>query len=84
MSRPCLLMLDEPSLGLAPLITAKIFDFVHELKTRDNMTILLVEQNANQALHLADRAYVLENGKVVLQGADLASDARVREAYFGV
>jgi branched-chain amino acid transport system ATP-binding protein len=84
MSRPCLLMLDEPSLGLAPLITAKIFDFVHELKTNDKMTILLVEQNANQALHLADRAYVLENGEVVLQGADLASDARVREAYLGV
>jgi branched-chain amino acid transport system ATP-binding protein len=84
MSRPRLLMLDEPSLGLAPLITAKILDFIHELKTRDKMTILLVEQNAKQALHLADRAYVLENGEVVLQGADLASDARVREAYLGV
>jgi len=84
MSRPRLLMLDEPSLGLAPLITAKFLDFVHELKTKDRMTILLVEQNANQALHLADRAYVLENGEVVLQGADLASDARVREAYLGV
>ncbi len=84
MSRPRLLMLDEPSLGLAPLITAKFLDFVHELKTKDKMTILLVEQNANQALHLADRAYVLENGEVVLQGADLASDARVREAYLGV
>src|SRR5258708_1885468 len=84
MSRPRLLMLDEPSLGLAPLITAKLLDFVHERKTKDRMTILLVEQNANQALHLADRAYVLENGEVVLQGADLASDARVREAYLGV
>jgi len=84
MSRPRLLMLDEPSLGLAPLIAAKLLDFVHELKTKDKMTILLVEQNANQALHLADRAYVLENGEVVLQGADLASDARVREAYLGV
>jgi branched-chain amino acid transport system ATP-binding protein len=84
MSRPRLLMLDEPSLGLAPLITAKILDFIHELKTKDKMTILLVEQNANQALHIADRAYVLENGQVVLQGADLAHDARVREAYLGV
>jgi branched-chain amino acid transport system ATP-binding protein len=84
MSRPRLLMLDEPSLGLAPLITAKILDFVHELKAKDKMTILLVEQNANQALHLADHAYVLENGEVVLRGADLASDARVREAYLGV
>jgi branched-chain amino acid transport system ATP-binding protein len=84
MSRPRLLMLDEPSLGLAPLITARILDFVRELNAKDNMTILLVEQNANQALHLADRAYVLENGEVVLQGADLASDTRVREAYLGV
>ncbi len=84
MSRPRLLMLDEPSLGLAPLITADILAFVHELKTTDKMTILLVEQNANQALRIADRAYVLENGEVVLQGADLADDPRVREAYLGV
>jgi branched-chain amino acid transport system ATP-binding protein len=83
-SRPRLLMLDEPSLGLAPLVTAEIFKIVRELNTDDKMTILLVEQNANQALQLADRAYVLENGEVVLQGADLASDTRVREAYLGV
>ena len=83
-SRPRLLMLDEPSLGLAPLVTAEIFKIVHELNHEDKMTILLDEQNANQALRLADRAYVLENGEVVLQGADLANDVRVREAYLGV
>lgn len=83
-SRPRLLMLDEPSLGLAPLMTAEIFKIVRELNSSDKMTILLVEQNANQALKLAHRAYVLENGAVVLQGTDLANDARVREAYLGV
>jgi branched-chain amino acid transport system ATP-binding protein len=83
-SRPRLLMLDEPSLGLAPLVTAEIFKIVRELNDRDGMTILLVEQNANQALQLADRAYVFEMGKVVLEGADLASDTRVREAYLGI
>jgi branched-chain amino acid transport system ATP-binding protein len=83
-SRPRLLMLDEPSLGLAPLVTAEIFKIVRELNDEDRMTILLVEQNANQALQLADRAYVLETGKVVLEGTELASDARVREAYLGV
>jgi branched-chain amino acid transport system ATP-binding protein len=83
-SRPRLLMLDEPSLGLAPLVTAEIFKIVRELNADGGMTILLVEQNANQALQLADRGYVLEMGKVVLEGAELASDARVREAYLGV
>jgi branched-chain amino acid transport system ATP-binding protein len=83
-SRPRLLMLDEPSLGLAPLVTAEIFKIVRQLNDKDRMTILLVEQNANQALQLADRAYVLEMGKVVLEGTELASDARVREAYLGV
>jgi branched-chain amino acid transport system ATP-binding protein len=84
MSRPTLLMLDEPSLGLAPLVTAKIFEMVRELKSIDKMTVLLVEQNANQALQLADRAYVLENGTTVLEGSELARDPRVREAYLGV
>ena len=82
-ARPRLLMLDEPSLGLAPLVTAEIFRIVRELSD-GGMTILLVEQNANQALQLADRAYVLEMGKVVLEGAELAADARVREVYLGV
>jgi branched-chain amino acid transport system ATP-binding protein len=84
MSRPRLLMLDEPSLGLAPLVTAKIFELVHALKSLDRVTVLLVEQNANQALQLADRAYVLENGVVVLEGDELARDPRVQEAYLGV
>ncbi|WJR81883.1 ABC transporter ATP-binding protein [Bradyrhizobium sp. NP1] len=84
MSRPRLLMLDEPSLGLAPLVTAKIFELIHALKSVDKVTVLLVEQNANQALQLADRAYVLENGVVALAGKDLANDPRVREAYLGV
>jgi len=83
-ARPRLLMLDEPSLGLAPLITAEIFKIIRELNSEDKMTILLVEQNANQALKLAHRAYVLENGKVVLEGAALADDARVRAAYLGI
>jgi branched-chain amino acid transport system ATP-binding protein len=84
MSRPRLLMLDEPSLGLAPLVTAKIFELVRELKLLDQVTVLLVEQNANQALQLADRAYVLENGRVTIEGRDLARDPRVQEAYLGV
>jgi len=83
-ARPRLLMLDEPSLGLAPLVAAEIFRIIRELNTEDKVTILLVEQNANQALRLADRAYVIELGKIVLQGADLASDPRVRAAYLGV
>jgi branched-chain amino acid transport system ATP-binding protein len=83
LARPALLMLDEPSLGLAPLVTAKIFAILRELK-RDGVTVLLVEQNARQALRLADRAYVLENGRIVLEGADLAGNDRVREAYLGV
>jgi branched-chain amino acid transport system ATP-binding protein len=84
MSRPRLLMLDEPSLGLAPLVTARIFELVHALKAQDKVTVLLVEQNANQALQLADRAYVLENGVVALEGKELARDPRVQEAYLGV
>jgi branched-chain amino acid transport system ATP-binding protein len=65
-------------------VTAEIFKIVRELNADGAMTVLLVEQNANQALQLADRAYVLEMGKVVLEGTELASDARVREAYLGV
>jgi branched-chain amino acid transport system ATP-binding protein len=84
MSRPRLLMLDEPSLGLAPLVTARIFELIHELRSVDKVTVLLVEQNANQALQLADRAYVMENGAIALQGKDLGRDPRVREAYLGV
>nr|WP_284603646.1 high-affinity branched-chain amino acid ABC transporter ATP-binding protein LivF [Dickeya dadantii] len=84
MSQPRLLLLDEPSLGLAPIIILQIFDTIQQLR-EEGMTIFLVEQNANQALRLADRGYVLENGRVVLEdtgGALLANEA-VRSAYLG-
>lgn len=84
MARPRLLLLDEPSLGLAPLLVKAIFDTVREINAR-GMTILLVEQNARAALKIAHRAYVLETGKVVLSGPaqDLLRDERVRKAYLG-
>lgn len=84
MSRPKLLLLDEPSMGLAPIITAQIFDNLRGLKD-EGMTILLVEQNASAALELADRAYVMETGSISIEGpaSRIAGDARVREAYLG-
>ena len=82
MARPGLLLLDEPSLGLAPLVVASIFRTIRELRD-EGVTILLVEQNARQALQLADHAYVLETGSIVLEGADLLADERVRAAYLG-
>ncbi|MBA2817448.1 high-affinity branched-chain amino acid ABC transporter ATP-binding protein LivF [Candidatus Pantoea persica] len=84
MSQPRLLLLDEPSLGLAPIIIQQIFDTIEQLRKED-MTIFLVEQNANQALKLADRGYVLENGHVVLEdtGEALLSNEAVRSAYLG-
>ncbi|MEB4616701.1 branched-chain amino acid ABC transporter ATP-binding protein, partial [Leucobacter sp. M11] len=84
MSQPKLLLLDEPSLGLAPIIIAQIFDTIQQLR-EEGMTIFLVEQNANQALKLADRGYVLENGRVVLEdtGAALLENSAVRNAYLG-
>jgi branched-chain amino acid transport system ATP-binding protein len=85
MSAPRLLMLDEPSLGLAPLLVAEIFRIVAELRAR-NLAILLVEQNARQSLAIADRGYVLEGGRVVMSGraADLLADPDLAEKYFGV
>ncbi len=85
MSAPRLLMLDEPSLGLAPLIVRDIFRVVSELR-RGGVSILLVEQNARAALELADYAYVLENGSVVLEGpaADLRRDERIIATYLGI
>ena len=85
MSRPKLLLLDEPSLGLAPLIVQDIFRVFGELNRTENMTMLVVEQNANVALDLAHRAYVLEAGETVLSGNadDLRHDAAVRKAYLG-
>ncbi|MBP9941896.1 MAG: ABC transporter ATP-binding protein [Comamonas sp.] len=84
MAKPQLLLLDEPSLGLAPLIVKEIFSIVRSLKQRD-ITILLVEQMANQALSVADRGYVLETGKITLEGSSTAlrSDDKVRAAYLG-
>ncbi|PAU64170.1 ABC transporter ATP-binding protein [Pseudomonas indica] len=84
MSKPRLLLLDEPSLGLAPIIIQQIFDIIEQLR-EDGVTIFLVEQNANQALKLADRGYVLENGRIVMQGSGeaLLNDPKVRDAYLG-
>jgi branched-chain amino acid transport system ATP-binding protein len=85
MARPKLLLLDEPSMGLAPMLAEQILANVAALKTR-GLTVLLVEQNAHAALAIADRAYVLETGRVTLSGASamLRDDARVKEAYLGL
>ena len=84
MSKPKLLMLDEPSMGLAPILVEQIFDIIKELH-RAGTTILLVEQNAQMALSIADRAYVLGTGKITISGSarDVLADDRVREAYLG-
>jgi branched-chain amino acid transport system ATP-binding protein len=85
MARPRLLLLDEPSMGLAPILVDQILETIHGLK-RDGLTILLVEQNANSALAIADHAYVLETGRITVSGtaAEVQVDERVREAYLGV
>ena len=85
MSRPKLLMLDEPSLGLAPLLVAGVFGTVRQIN-REGVTVLLVEQNVRQSLTLAHRAYVLENGRVVMEGEgkELIADRHVKEAYLGL
>ncbi|NMB45885.1 MAG: ABC transporter ATP-binding protein [Firmicutes bacterium] len=84
MSHPRLLLLDEPSMGLAPLLVKEIFDIVKEINTT-GMTILLVEQNAHMALSIADTAYVMETGHIILSGQaqEVAANARVRAAYLG-
>ena len=84
MSRPRLLLLDEPTLGLAPLIIAQIFEIIQAIRA-DGVTVFLVEQNANRALQIADRGYVLENGRLVLEdtGANLLKNDDVRKAYLG-
>jgi branched-chain amino acid transport system ATP-binding protein len=84
MSRPRLLLLDEPSLGLAPLVVHTIFEAIEEIRG-EGTTILLVEQNAHAALGHSDRAYVLETGNIVMEGPskDLAADPRIKEAYLG-
>ena len=83
MSRPRLLLLDEPSLGLAPLIVRQIFETIREVNARDGMTVLLVEQNAHHALRLAHRGYVMVNGVITLSGTgkELLANPQVRAAY---
>lgn len=84
MAKPQLLLLDEPSMGLAPLLVREIFEIIKEINEKGT-TILLVEQNANMALSIADRAYVLETGEIVLQGTgqELLASEQVKEAYLG-
>jgi branched-chain amino acid transport system ATP-binding protein len=83
MARPKLLLLDEPSLGLAPLIVKQIFDSIRELNQTEGLTVFLVEQNANHALKLAHRGYVMVNGVITLSGtgAELLANPQVRAAY---
>lgn len=85
MGRPSCLLLDEPSMGLAPIIVSQIFDVVRGLKAL-NVTVLLVEQNAFGALKIADRGYVMETGHITMNGAaeELIADPRIREAYLGI
>ena len=84
MSNPKIILMDEPSMGLSPLLVNEIFKIIKEV-SKDGATVLLVEQNAKKALSIADRAYVLETGKIVMEGkaTDLLSDARIRTAYLG-
>ncbi len=85
MSKPRLLMLDEPSMGLAPIVVQEIFETIEKLNRETNLTVLLVEQNANIALQVAHKAYVIETGEIVLEGSgkELLGDDRVRKAYLG-
>ena len=83
-SHPKLLMLDEPSMGLSPLLVNQVFEIIQDIN-KDGTTILLVEQNAGKSLAISDRAYVMENGSIVLSGTgkELASSEKVRKAYLG-
>ena len=86
MARPKLLLLDEPSMGLAPLIIKQIFQIIKKINEENSATIFLVEQNANQALHIAHRGYVMENGKITLSGSatDLLKNPDIQKAYLGI
>lgn len=86
MARPKLLLLDEPSMGLAPLIIKQIFEIIRKINQESNATIFLVEQNANQALHIAHRGYVMENGKITLSGSagELLKNPDIQTAYLGI
>lgn len=83
MSRPRLLLLDEPSLGLAPMLVKQVFDVIREVNKQQGITVFLVEQNAYHALRLADRGYVMANGAIIMSGtgAELLSDTKIRAAY---
>jgi len=85
MAKPKLLMLDEPSLGLSPLVVKNVFETIQKIRT-DGITVLLIEQNVFQSLMISDEAYVLENGSIILNGSgkDMLEDPRVREAYLGI
>ena len=85
MSRPRLLLLDEPSLGLAPIIAKRIFDVIQQINHEQGVTVLLVEQNIYQSLRLSHRGYVLANGKIVAEGSgeELLSDTDIQGAYLG-
>lgn len=86
MARPRLLLLDEPSLGLAPKIVRQIFDIIRKINIEQKTMIFLVEQNANLALQVANRGYVMENGKIVLEDSaeNLLSNEEVKKAYLGI
>ena len=86
MARPKLLLLDEPSMGLAPLVIKQIFEIIKQINKENNTTIFLVEQNANQALHIADRGYVMENGEITLTGNahELLANKDIQKAYLGI
>ena len=85
MSSPSLLLLDEPSMGLAPLLVQEIFNIIERINKEENVTVLLVEQNANMALSIADRGYVLETGKIILEGTgkERLSNPEIKKAYLG-
>jgi branched-chain amino acid transport system ATP-binding protein len=86
MSKPCLLLLDEPSLGLAPLAVQQIFKMIQKINEEHGTTILLVEQNAFMALKIANRGYVMENGMITIEGAsaDLSENESIKKAYLGL
>ena len=86
LARPSLLLLDEPSLGLAPLIIKQIFEIIKQINAENNTTVFLVEQNANQALKIAHRGYVMENGAITLEdkAENLLSNEDVKRAYLGM
>ncbi len=86
MARPKLLLLDEPSMGLAPLFITQIFEIIKRINKKHNTTIFLVEQNANQALHIADRGYVIETGRITISGPakELLKNSDIQKAYLGI